>query len=80
MSFIWKAFLGRRTRAKNGTIETILRDPLPLFDDNGLLGLPTTGFAVERFVNKNAGVGLNANYGGIFQHKGTRMTSYGSSD
>jgi len=41
------------------------------------MGLPVTGFAVQRFANGFLGDGANvlANYGGIFQHKGTRMTS-----
>ena len=56
----------------SGPAEELIREPL-----GNLLGLPTTGFAVQRFVNKNASPGINANYGGIFQHKGTRMTSYG---
>ena len=44
---------------------------------NGLMGLPVTGFAVQRFANGFLGDGANvlANYGGIFQHKGTRLTS-----
>jgi hypothetical protein len=71
---------------QDGDIETLLRRPLPdrfslvideLDWENGLMGLPTIGFAVQRFVNKNAGEGLNANYGGIFQHKGTRQISNG---
>ena len=45
--------------------------------ENGYLyGLPVTGFAVQRFAR---GDGLNAlaNYGGIFQHKGTRDVCLG---
>jgi len=44
---------------------------------NGLMGLPVTGFAVQRFANGFLGDGADvlANYGGIFQHKGTRLTS-----
>jgi hypothetical protein len=40
----------------------------------GLEGLPVTGFAVQRFANGFLGDGADvlANYGGIFQHKGTR--------
>jgi hypothetical protein len=40
----------------------------------GLQGLPVTGFAVQRFQNGFLGDGADvlANYGGIFQHKGTR--------
>ena len=42
----------------------------------GLEGLPVTGFAVQRFENGFLGDGaaVLANYGGIFQHKGTRKT------
>jgi len=63
---------------QDGDLDELLREPLGYENGTGLMGLPTTGFAVQRFVNKNAGEGLNANYGGIFQHKGTRMTSDGS--
>ena len=40
----------------------------------GLEGLPVTGFAVQSFQNSFLGEGADvlANYGGIFQHKGTR--------
>jgi hypothetical protein len=43
-------------------------------DLGGLQGLPVTGFAVQAFVNGFLGEGSDvlANYGGIFQHKGTR--------
>ena len=41
-------------------------------DRFGLVGLPVTGFWVERFINANAEPGKIANYGGIFQHKATR--------
>jgi len=45
------------------------RDPL-----GNLQGLPVAGFAVEGFVNTFLGEGNDvlANYGGTFQHKGTR--------
>ena len=45
------------------------RDPL-----GNLFGLPMTGFAVQAFENGFLGEGAStlANYGGIFQHKGTR--------
>ncbi len=33
------------------------------------LGLPVTGFAVQRYVNGNLGGGTLANYAGLFQHK-----------
>ncbi len=33
-------------------------------------GLPTTGFMVQRFTNMDAGEGLLAQYGGLFNHKG----------
>jgi len=46
------------------------RDPL-----GGLEGLPVTGFAVQKFGNLNAQVGIAAFYGGIYQHKGTRKAS-----
>jgi hypothetical protein len=40
-----------------------------------LLGLPVAGFWVERFVNTTLqGGSVQANYGGIFKHKGTRQT------
>ena len=43
---------------------------------DSLTGLPVTGFRVERFVNSFLDGGSTlANYGGIFQHKGTRMQS-----
>ena len=42
-----------------------------------LTGLPVTGFAVQRFANGFLGDGNDvlANYGGIYQHKATRMQS-----
>jgi len=49
----------------------------------GLTGLPVTGFAVQRFTNGFLGAGASvlANYGGIFQHKGTRgIGSLGGQD
>jgi hypothetical protein len=48
------------------------RDPL-----GNLEGLPVTGFAVMGFVNAFLGAGNDvlANYGGTFQHKGTRLLS-----
>ena len=46
------------------------RDPL-----GGLEGLPVTGFAVQKFGNEDAGAGLAAFYGGIYQHKGTRLSA-----
>jgi hypothetical protein len=45
------------------------RDPL-----GGLEGLPVTGFAVQKFGNEDANAGLAAFYGGIYQHKGTRLS------
>ncbi len=57
----------------NGVIDAgeaaLSRDAL-----GGLEGLPVTGFAVVRAGNAFLGDGANvlANYGGIFQHKGTR--------
>ncbi len=47
------------------------RDPL-----GTLQGLPVTGFSVNRFLNLFTGPNNElANYGGIFQHKGTRKLS-----
>ncbi len=48
-----------------------------------LTGLPVTGFAVQNFANgrvvdPNSGDLLLASYGGIFQHRGTRMLSAGT--
>jgi len=60
-------------------LEEMVREPLGLFD-TGLRGLPVTGFAVQRFENGFLGAGQDvlSNYGGIFQHKGTRkMASRG---
>ena len=39
-------------------------------DENGLLGLPVTGFAAYEFENEFLDGGVKANYGGLFQHKG----------
>ena len=40
-------------------------------DENGLLGLPVTGFAAYEFENEFlSGGDVKANYGGLFQHKG----------
>jgi hypothetical protein len=39
-------------------------------DENGLLGLPVTGFAAYEFENEFLSGGVKANYGGLFQHKG----------
>jgi hypothetical protein len=55
-----------------------LRTRYPLGTDNGndLVGLPVVGFAVQRFVNSFLDGGSTlANYGGVFSHKGTRLTS-----
>ena len=51
------------------------RDPL-----GGLEGLPVTGFSVNRYGNAKLGEGANvlANYGGIFQHRGTRKAAASS--
>jgi hypothetical protein len=41
-------------------------------DRSGLIGLPTTGFSAEQYVNGTLGGGsVLANYGGLFGHKGT---------
>jgi len=64
---------------QDGTVDELLRAPLGLGGD-ALLGLPVTGFAVQQFENSFLGEGAStlANYGGIFQHKGTRLESDGS--
>ncbi len=59
-----------------GPVEAAL-SRFPLGTDGtamGLEGLPVTGFAVYAFQNGFLGDGVDvlANYGGIFQHKGTR--------
>ncbi|WP_191621356.1 hypothetical protein [Marinihelvus fidelis] len=43
----------------------------------GLEGLPVTGFSANRYGNSSLGEGgdVLANYGGIFQHKGTRKVA-----
>jgi hypothetical protein len=41
----------------------------------GLAGLPITGFSAQKFGNENATAGIAAFYGGIYQHKGTRLQS-----
>lgn len=41
----------------------------------GLAGLPITGFSAQKFGNNNATAGIAAFYGGIYQHKGTRLQS-----
>jgi hypothetical protein len=64
----------------NATSDTdgsgVIEDDEVLFREHlgGLFGLPVTGFAVQRFENAFLGDGADvlANYGGIFQHKGTR--------
>ncbi len=56
----------------DGTEAALSRDAL-----GGLEGLPITGFAAQRFGNATLGDGADvlANYGGIFQHKGTRKVA-----
>ncbi len=51
-------------------VECLEREPL-----GDLGGLPVTGFAVQQFANAYLGDGADvlANYGGIFQHKYTRL-------
>jgi hypothetical protein len=65
---------------QDGDVDTLVRAPLGLGGPNPLVGLPVTGFAVQQFENSFLGEGADtlANYGGIFQHKGTRLTSDGS--
>lgn len=41
----------------------------------GLAGLPIVGFSAQKFGNQNAQAGIAAFYGGIYQHKGTRLQS-----
>ena len=62
---------------QDGDVDEVLRAPLGNSNDMGLLGLPVTGFAVQQFENSFLGAGADtlANYGGIFQHKGTRLVS-----
>ena len=60
----------------DGDLDTLHREDL-----GGLYGLPVTGFSVSRFENAFVGEGADVlvNYGGIFQHKGTRsITSAGA--
>jgi hypothetical protein len=54
-----------------------LRTRFPLgAGGDALVGLPVTGFAVQRFQNGFLDGGSTlANYGGIFNHKSTRLTS-----
>jgi hypothetical protein len=40
-------------------------------DDVGLRGLPVTGFAAETYTNGFVMQGVLANYGGLFDHKGS---------
>jgi hypothetical protein len=57
----------------DGTGAELSRDPL-----GGLEGLPVTGFAVTQYGNATLGSSESpvlANYGGIFQHKGTRKAA-----
>ena len=54
----------------DGDVDDLRRDSL-----GGLAGLPVTGFAVMTFQNGLLENGVLANYGGIFQHKGTRLLS-----
>ena len=64
----------------NGSIDedeaALSRDPL-----GGLEGLPVTGFYAVAFVNGVLGDGADvlANYGGLFNHKGTRKVTAASS-
>jgi len=60
---------------QDGDLDELHRETL-----GGLYGLPVTGFSVNRYQNSFLGEGADvlANYGGIFQHKGTRsITSAG---
>jgi hypothetical protein len=63
--------------AIDGTEAALSRDSL-----GGLEGLPVTGFYAVAFVNGVLGDGQDvlANYGGLFQHKGTtKVTAAASS-
>lgn len=53
------------------------RDPLIAVGGDGLEGLPITGFSAKKFGNFSLGSGgdVLANYGGIYQHKGTRKAA-----
>ncbi len=51
------------------------RTPLGGPADGNLEGLPVVGFAASKYENKNAQPGIQAFYGGIFSHKGTRKES-----
>jgi hypothetical protein len=59
---------------------TLSRDPIGLVVGN-LEGLPVTGFSANAFVNSFLGDGADvlANYGGLFNHKGTRKVGVASS-
>ncbi len=74
----------QQDKDQNGTFENYARVPLGLdgridIVPGALAGLPVTGFAVQRFENGFLGEGSStlANYGGIFEHKGTRLLSNG---
>ena len=41
-------------------------------DDGAVEGLPVVGFAVNTYTNGDLGAGVLANYGGTFNHRGTR--------
>ncbi|MEJ2384287.1 MAG: hypothetical protein P8Y54_07790 [Xanthomonadales bacterium] len=46
------------------------------FDEQGLVGLPVTGFAAQEFENNFLNGGdVKANYGGLFSHKTSTMMS-----
>jgi len=51
------------------------RTPLGGAAPGNLEGLPTVGFQASKYENKNAQPGLQAFYGGIYNHKGTRRAS-----
>ena len=55
------------------TEEGVELEDLELHQDrNGLIGLPSTGFAAEQYVNGTLdGGSVLANYGGLFGHKGS---------
>jgi hypothetical protein len=59
----------------DGSEAALSRDPL-----GGLEGLPVTGFSANAFVNAFLGDGgdVLANYGGLFNHKGTRLAAASS--
>ncbi len=67
------AILDLAEYATPGGIET--RTPLGGATAGNLEGLPTIGFQASKYENANAQPGIQAFYGGIYNHKGTRRQS-----